>query len=61
MAQNSLHVEFARAQGIFREKFSAFHMADYEKSNELNKIRLGLFEYALLEYGQERLNKVSVG
>jgi len=36
-------------------------MADYEKSNELNKIRLGLFEYALLEYGQERLNKVSVG
>ena len=61
MAQNSLYVKFTRVQGIFREKVSAFHMADYEKSDVLNKVRFGLFEYALLEYGQERLYKVSVG
>jgi hypothetical protein len=36
-------------------------MADYEKSDVLNKVRLGLFEYALLEYGQQRLYKESVG
>jgi hypothetical protein len=36
-------------------------MADYEKSDVLNKVRFGLFENALLEYGQERLYKVSVG
>lgn len=60
MAQNSLHVKFTRVQGIFREKVSTFHMADYEKSDVLNKVRLGLFEYALLEYGQERLYKVCV-